>query len=209
MFKKQQPKYIIEFQIDFNLSEVANWLKEGGNIKNLGKEEPHWYGKVIEDWRSPLLNSYIIDVVPSSLGIDSYYHRRAGRITNNIGGIDYLGNAPEHIRNFCEENDIHKFEWSLWRQYISVSVNDKLALIAPLDKFVELQVNQTLSLDSFIGDAIKKGNLKLDVPVSFNDDGAVKETIPVWHGTASSKSIGYLNDIVSISGHTLNFEVGY
>ncbi len=209
MFKKQQPKYIVQFQIDFNLSEVKDWIKEGGDIQKLGKNEPHWYGEMDEEIKNPFLNSYVIDIIPNSLGLDCYYHSKVGRITNNIGGVDYLENTTQEITDFCERNGIRKFVWGLWRQYITVKVNNKLALVVPLDKIIELQIKGKLSRANFIHETLDNYGLRLDVPISFDDKGVAKETISVWHSTVSTESVGYFNEIVSISASTLNFKVEY
>lgn len=210
MFKKQyKGRYIIEFEISFNLTAIADWIKAGSDIKELGQKPPNWYRSEDGESLQPVCNEYRIDVLPYAEGFDAYYHRRANQLSNNISGTDYLNNATEEIKNYCERNGIHDFRWETWNQYITASVNDQFLMMAPINKFIELQTNGKLSDGSFIGTRIDNEQVRIDVPLALNEDGTAKKTMPVWHGTASPKSTGYMNDVVSISGHVLNFNVGY
>lgn len=211
MFRKQHKGgHVIEFEISFNLTAIGDWIKAGANIEQLGQKAPNWYRSDDGDTLYPELNSYRIDVVPYAEGFDAYYHRRANQLSNNISGTDYLRNADDEIVRYCERHGIKSFRWETWNQYITATVNEEFfVMMAPIHKFIELQTNGKLSNESFVGTRIDNEQVKVDVPLALNDDGTAKKTMPVWHSTASPKSIGYMNELVSISGHTLNFEVEY
>lgn len=213
MFKsKKQAKFIVEFQLDFNLTNAKKWIKDGSNIEDLGKKKADWY-KSEEEFGilHPVIQSYVIDVVPTNPGIDMYFHRKANRIGNNIGGIDYLGNLDnEEIKFACKDAGINSIEWGSWREFFTASINGKVCIMTPLDKIVELQVLGKLENASFVGQTRMNGEkVPINVPIAYNEDGSIKATTTVWHGTASMNSVGYMNEIASVSANTLNFEIEY
>lgn len=201
---------MIEFEISFNLTAISDWIKSGSDIKTLGQKAPNWYRAEDGETLYPQCNEYRIDVLPYAEGFDAYYHRKANQLSNNISGTDYLNNATDEIKDYCKRQGLQSFRWETWNQYITATVNDEFfVMMVPIQKFIELQTNGKLSNESFVGTRIDNEQVKMDVPLALNDDGTAKKTMPIWHGTASPKSIGYMNELVSISGHTLNFNVEY
>jgi len=201
---------MVEFEISFNLTAIAEWIKAGLDLKELGQEEPNWYRSKNGETLYPLCNEYRIDVLPYAEGFDAYYHRKAKQLSNNISGTDYLHNANDEIKNYCKRHDIQSFRWETWNQYITVTINDEFfVMMAPIHKFIELQTIGKIRNESYVGTQLNNEQIKVDVPLALNEDGSAKKTMPVWHSTASAKSVGYMNDLVSISGHTLNFNVEY
>ncbi len=209
MFEKNKQKYILEFEIDFNLTNIAEWLKGDDDLNNVCKPNLKWFDYSFDNRKDPLVQSYVIDALPSSPGIDMFFHRGAGCITNNLGGFDYLGKLTGYKAEFCEKNKINKLSWGQWKNFITATVNERLVIAVPVEKFVELQINGKLSNQSFIGTGIvgDSGEI-LQIPTSF-EGGVPNKTIPVWHSTKSDKSIGFRNDLCAVSAHTLNFEVEY
>lgn len=212
MFKNKEPKFVVEFQIDFNVTNAATWLEEGGDLDTLGRKEANWYKREDEEFglADPIINSYIVDILPLK-GVDAYYHRRANRMANNICGIDFLNNVTDRrLLDFCEKHKISVFQWDFWRsKYLIGSINQRPAIIVPIDKFLELQIHGKLLPESVVGNRLDREYVKMEVPSSYNEDGTVKSHVSIWTGTASRESVGYKNEIVTVSANTLNFEVEY
>jgi hypothetical protein len=145
-------------------------------------------------------------VLPNGQSGDMYYHRNKGIISGNVGGIDFLGNAPVSMQNFCKRSGIELIEWGRWREYLSLSVNKKLILIVPIEEFGILQLGGKLSSER---KTLGREITTVKVPFSFDDQGKPKEFMEIERSTNNDKAIGFGNGLGWISGSTLNYEVEY
>jgi hypothetical protein len=195
MFGSKKDRYIVNLVIGFNLTAIDKWLNGGGEMKNIEKIE--------KDWKHTINKSYRIDVLPN--GRDMYFHREKNLIDNRVDGIDFLENASEDIKRFVKNSKIEKLEWSYWRQYISLRVNDKPILLAPIVEMAELQIAGKLSKEDLFGMDRKTSDLienKVKVAYSFDSNNKPKEFEEIWRwanaqGVCYDNALGQVRAFVS------------
>jgi len=199
MFNNKKDRQLVELVIEFNLTAIGKWLDDNGEIEDIEKIE--------KNWKDSMIQRYFIDMMPNGQNSDMYFHRGRGVISSNIGGVDCFENAPVSMQNFCRRNKILSLQWGSWRQYISLRVNNKPILLAPLTDLAELYVDGELKKGGYP----KDDEQKIKVPISFEsaESKQPKAFIEIWRGSPSSQSVGYSSALGSVSASTLNFEVEY
>ncbi|MFZ2303679.1 MAG: hypothetical protein WAV98_02715 [Minisyncoccia bacterium] len=203
MFNTKKDRRVIEIEIAFNITAIGEWLKAGGKFEDIDKIKREEFGA----WKDAVTQIYIIDMLPIGQISNAYFHRNKGVISQNIGGIDFLENAKEDIKYIAQkEAKIGVLSWDMWRGCLGLKAHKNLILLTPpLIEVVELETKGVLSKPGGVRDE----DVKIKVPVSFNDDKSPKEFMEIWRGSASDRSLGYGNALAHVSFSTLNFEVEY
>jgi hypothetical protein len=193
MFGTKKDRGVVALTIEFNLTAIGKWLNDNGETKDIEKMNKFW------DEYSEVIQRYHIDVLPNGQVSDMYFHREKGVITNVDGGIDYLRNVDNNLKSFLKNTKIEVLAWGSLRQSVSLRVNEKNILFAPVDEIIELQKDRKLKngkLDLFAEPQ------KIKVPISFDDDNQPKEFAEVWRISRSPNSVGYQNALGSVSAST-------
>lgn len=200
MFNTKKDRVVVEITLEFNITAIGEWLKNGGKFGDIDKIKPEKYG----NWKNSVVQKYVIDMLPIGQTSNTYFHRNKEVISQNIGGIDFLENAKGDVKYIAEkEAKISMLQWEMWRGCLGLNVNKNLILLTPpLTEVVELETKGVLSNKSV-------DDTKIKVPVSFDDNNNPKEFMEIWRESASDKSLGYGNGLAHISFSTLNFEVEY
>jgi len=203
MFKTKKDRRVVEVAIEFNITAIGEWLKAGGKFEEIDKIKGEERGA----WGDAVIQKYVIDILPMGQTSDAYFHRNKGIISQNIGGIDFLENAEEDVKYIAEkETKIEVLQWEMWRGCLGLKANKNLILLTPpLTEVIELETKGVLSKSGGVNDE----DVKIKVPISFNDDKSPKEFMEIWRGSASDKSLGYGNSLAHVSFSTLNYEVEY
>lgn len=203
MFNTKKDRRVVEVTIEFNITAIGDWLKAGAKFEDIDKIKREKYGA----WKDAVTQKYVIDMFPIGKIDNAYFHRNKGVISQNIGGIDFLENAKEDIKYIAgKEAKIGVLQWEMWRGCLGLKANKNLILLTPsLAEVLELETQGKLSNPG----SIKDEDTKIKVPVSFDDNNQPKESIEVWRGSASDRSLGYGNALGHVSFSTLNFEVEY
>lgn len=203
MFNTKKDRMVVEVTIEFNITAIGEWLKAGGKFEDIDKIKREKYGA----WKDAVTQKYVIDMLPIGQTSNAYFHRNKGVISQNIGGIDFLENANNDVKYIAQkEAKIGILAWEMWRGCLGLKANKNLILLTPpLSEVVELETKGVLSKPGGVRDE----DVKMKVPVSFNDDKSPKEFMEIWRGSASDRSLGYGNGLAHVSFSTLNFEVEY
>jgi len=203
MFNTKKDRRVVEIEIAFNITAIGEWLKAGGKFEDIDKIKREEFGA----WKDAVTQTYMIDMFPIGNIDNAYFHRNKGVISQNIGGIDFLENANNDIKYIAQkEAKIGILAWEMWRGCLGLKANKNLILLTPpLTEVVELETKGVLSKPGGVRDE----DVKIKVPVSFNDDKSPKEFMEIWRGSASDRSLGYGNGLAHVSFSTLNFEVEY
>jgi len=207
MFGTKKDRRVVEVTIEFNITAIGEWLKEGGKFEAIDKIKREEYGA----WGDAVVQKYVIDMLPIGQTSNAYFHRNKGVISQNIGGIDFLENINEEIKYIItKEAKIGMLSWGMWRGCLSLTVQgnkqkNMILLTPPLTEVVELEVNGGITNSG----SLKDEDIKIRVPVSFDDQNKPKEFMDVWRGSASKESLGFGNALGHVSFSILNFEVEY
>lgn len=200
MFNAKKDRRVVEITIEFNITAIGQWLSAGGKLEDIDK--------IDRDWKDAVIQKYVIDMLPIGQTSSAFFHRNKGVISQNIGGIDYLENAKEDIKYIVEkETKIGMLSWSTWRGCLSLEAQRNLILLTPpLTEVLELETKGALTNP---GRDAKADDVKIRVPVSFDDKNNPKEFMEIWRGTATDRSLGFGNALGHVSFSVLNFEVEY
>ena len=207
MFGNKKDRRVVEIEIAFNITAIGEWLKAGGKFEEIDKIKREEFGS----WGDAVTQKYVIDMLPIGQTSNAYFHRNKGVISQNIGGIDFLENANEDIKYIAKkEAKIGMLSWGMWCGCLSLTVQGNgqknvILLTPPLSEVVELEINGGLTNPGSLRDE----DVKIKVPVSFDDQNKPKEFMDVWRGSASEKSLGFGNALGHVSFSVLNFEVEY
>lgn len=200
MFRTKKDRHVVELAIGFNLSAISRWLDIGNfEFKDIEKIDKTWD-------KDAIIQSYFIDVLPNGIASDMYLHRKKGIISSNVGGIDYLENVDDNLKQYLEYPDGAKIErlgWNYWRSSISLTANAKPILLAPLAEFGQLQIAGKFEEGGYFEE-----EKLIKVPISYTSNQP-KEFVQVWRSSNSTRSVGYKNALAQVSASTLNFEVEY
>jgi hypothetical protein len=203
MFNTKKDRRVVEVTIEFNISAIGLWLNAGGKFQDIDKLE--------RDWADAVIQKYVIDMFPIGQRDNAYFHRNKGLISQNIGGIDYLAYAKEDIKYIAKkEAKIGMLSWNMWRGCLGLDVQgdaqkNMIFLTPPLTEVVELETKGALLNPG----GIMTEDVKIKVPISFDDKNNPKEFMDIWRGSHSDRSLGYGNALGHVSFSTLNFEVEY
>ena len=203
MFNTKRDRRVVEVTIEFNITAIGEWLKAGGKFEDIDKIKREKFGA----WGDVVTQKYVIDMFPIGKKDNAYFHRNKGVISQNIGGIDFFENANEDIKFIAtKEAKIGVLQWEIWRGCLGLKAHKNLILLTPpLNEVVELETAGSLSQSGRITDE----DIKIKVPVSFDDNNNPKEFMDVWRGSNNDRSLGYGNALGHVSFSTLNFEVEY
>ena len=202
IFDKKPDGYILELNLEFNLSEIGAFLKselKEGEVPTIPRYE----------WDNPIIQSYTIFVLPIGKDTDWYYHKNINKFSHAIQGTHILNEATHpqiNLEKFCNEYGVFTLEWKLWRGCLSMKVigeNSKLLLLAPLEEAALLQTSERTTSTEFWPE--KK---VIKVPASFNDDGEPESYIEICETIAKDHVI-YSNLLASLSIVVSKGEVFY
>jgi len=203
MFFNKTDRRVVEVTIEFNITAIGEWMKNGGKFEDIDKIKREKYGA----WKDAVTQKYVIDMLPIGQNSNAYFHRNKGVISQNIGGIDFLENADNNVKYIAQkEAKIGILAWEMWRGCLGLKANKNLVLLTPpLTEVLELETKGVLSNPGGIRDE----DTKIKVPFSFDDENNPNEFMEIWRGSASNRSLGYGNALAHVSFSTLNFEVEY
>lgn len=211
MFNTKKDRRVVEITIEFNITAIGEWLKNGGKFEDIVN--------LNRDWKDAVIQTYVIDMLPIGQESNAYFHRNKGVISQNIAGIDYLENvSDEEIRYVLEkETKIERLAWEMWRGCLSLSADGSenrglILLTPPLTEVVELERTGRIGRhEKATTDLVKAitEEIEIDVPYSFDESNNPKEFTKVWRGSAIDRSLGYGNALGHVSFSTRNLEVGY
>lgn len=199
-------RQVVEITIEFNITAITEWLFSGGKFEDIDKIKREKFGS----WGNSITQKYVLDMLPIGKTDNAYYHRNKSLISQNISGIDYLGNANEEVKFLLKKAEVYGLEWSVWKGSLLLMVQRKegreiIFATPPLTEVIELETKGKLAN----GGSLRDKDQKMKVVVSLNEDGTPKESLEIWRVSASNKSLGYNNSLGHVSFSTLNFEVEY
>lgn len=206
MFNSKEDRRVVEITISFNITAIIDWLESGGKFEDIDKIKREEYGS----WGNDVTRKYGIDMLPIGKTSNAYFHRNKNLVSQNMCGIDYLGSVDADIKSLLKRNGVQAFEWSMWKGALLLMIHNKegreiIFATPPLTEVIELETKGKLSN----GGSLRDEDQKMKVVVSLNKDGTPKESLEIWRGSASSRSLGFGNALGYISFSTLNFEIEY
>jgi hypothetical protein len=201
-----EDRRVVEITIEFNITGIIEWLKSGGKFEDIDKIKRDEYGS----WGDSITQKYVIDMLPIGKTSNAYYHRSKNLVSQNLSGIDYLGKVDEETKFLLRKDEIQTLEWSIWRGSLLLMIHGKkgreiIFATPPLTEVIELETKGKLNN----GGSLKDNDQKIKVVISLNEDGTPKESMEIWRGSASDRSLGYGNALGHVSFSTLNFEIEY
>jgi hypothetical protein len=194
LFNFRGDRYVVELTIEFDLTAIYKWLKTGATEKT-GKDYWETIDKSEKDvWTDA--RQYHIDVLPNGQSRDMYFHRKKSIISNEINGFEI--NSDNSKWSFP---NIEMLEWSYWNSFLCLKANKKSVLLAPLNKFAELQAFGRLKNATKYGEAEK-----IKAPVRFHPKSNQPiEFIEIFRTEIHPRCVGYENALASVHAQTSGF----
>ena len=167
---------VVEVGIEINLNTLDQWIVSNGEIEDIALSEKE--SDIADEIYHRRTHKFYIDILPNGQRSEIFFDRTKVAFSNGFDGYADL-----------QDNYI---EWSLWRQYISIKINEKPVLLAPVEELVDLQYSGDLK-----GGLVNTDQV-IQVPIEFDGD-VPKRFINVLRDTLLfNRGVCYRNALASI-----------
>lgn len=210
MFGNKKDRHVVEISIEFNITAIGRWLKSGAEFADIVNLD--------RDWLHAGIQRYVIDMFPIGQESNAYLHRNKGVISQNIAGIDRLGNMNnEEIKWRIEKQaEVEKLEWEMWRGGLTLHVwgiknteGYPIFLTPPLTEIVELERSGKIKSHEKVPILAVRKETEVDVPYSFDDNNNPKEFTKVWRWSGNAEEVSFSNALGRVSFSARKREVQY
>ena len=205
--KTELDRRIIEISIRFNLTGIFKWLEAGAKREDIIK--------IDRDYGDSFIKSYIIDMIPIGKTSNAFYHRGKGLISESLDGIDDLRNLDEESKSYLKKQslDTLNLQWRILQGQLEliITVNEKVYIIAVTPILTEVAELESTGEIKSSKESSDNDDIKISVPISFNKDGSIKDSIDMWKSYAflGHSSVSYHNGLGSVSFSVPHFNVEY
>jgi hypothetical protein len=179
MFQSKRDRMAVELGIEINLNILDQWIASNGEIEDIALSEKE--SDITDEIYHRRTQKFCIDILPNGQRSEIFFDRTKVAFSNSFDGYADL-----------QDNFI---EWSVWRQYIFIKINEKPVLVAPVDELVNLQYYGDLK-----GGFVNYGHTDqvIQVPIEFDGD-VPKRFINVLRDTLLfNRGVCYRNALASI-----------
>jgi hypothetical protein len=183
MFKSRSDRNVVTLLMEVNLVALESWLRRDSDIEDINFAQE---SQQQETELSPRYLEYYIDILPRGEKSEMYFDRAKAAFSNYFDGYAPLGADERYF-----------LEWGIWREYISIKIDGKPVILAPIQEVVDLQRRAKLKEQGEVNDF--RPEQKIQVPIEFDGDEPRRFISVVRSFDFLSNSIVYRNEIIRIS----------